>query len=140
LPVFGSRPQVDMATIDVQANLPGASAEVMATSVATPLERQFGHIAGLTEMTSSSSQGMTRINLQFELGMDVDALAREVQAGINAASALLPSMPSPPTYRKANVATSPIVALALTSDVRTRDRKSTRLNSSHVKISYAVFS
>jgi len=109
-------PQVDMPTISVQANLPGASPETMATAVATPLERQLGRIAGVTEMTSSSSLGNARITLQFELSRDIDGAARDVQAAINAARAQLPTgMPGNPTYRKINPADAPIMILSLTS-------------------------
>ena len=109
-------PQVDIPTISVQASLPGASPETMSTSVATPLERQLGRIAGVTEMTSSSSQNSTRVTLQFDLSRDIDGAARDVQAAINAARAQLPSgMPGNPTYRKANPAEAPILILALTS-------------------------
>jgi multidrug efflux pump len=109
-------PQVDIPTISVSASLPGASPETMATSVATPLERQLGRIAGVTEMTSSSAQGRTGITLQFELSRDIDGAARDVQAALNAALAQLPSgMPSNPTYRKVNPADQPILILALTS-------------------------
>lgn len=110
-------PQVDFPTISVQASLPGASAEVMATSVATPLETQLGRIAGITEMTSSSSLGSTRIILQFDLSRNIDGAARDVQAAINAARSNLPiNLPSNPTYRKVNPADAPIMILALTSD------------------------
>jgi multidrug efflux pump len=109
-------PQVDMPTISVSASLPGASSETMATSVATPLERQLGRIAGVTEMTSNSSLGNSRITLQFDLGRDIDGAARDVQAAINAARAQLPSgMPGNPTYRKVNPADAPIMILSLTS-------------------------
>ena len=109
-------PQVDIPTISVSASLPGASPETMATSVATPLERQLGRIAGVTEMTSSSSVGSTRVVLQFDLSRDIDGAAREVQAAISAARAQLPSgMPSNPTYRKVNPADQPIMVLAMTS-------------------------
>ena len=109
-------PQVDFPTINVGANLPGASAEVMASSVATPLERQFGHIAGLTEMTSSSSLGSTSITLQFNLNRDINGAARDVQAAINAARAYLPAnLPSNPHYYKMNPADSPILIISLTS-------------------------
>ena len=84
-------PQVDFPTISVAASLPGASAEIMASSVATPLERQFGHIAGITEMTSSSSLGSTSITLQFDLSRDIDGAARDVEAAINAARTYLPA-------------------------------------------------
>ena len=110
-------PQVDFPTISVAAGLPGASAEVMAATVATPLERQFGHIAGITEMTSASSLGNTVITLQFDLSRDIDGAARDVQAGINAAQTYLPTnLPSNPTYRKVNPADAPIMILGLTSD------------------------
>ncbi|HZV97911.1 MAG TPA: efflux RND transporter permease subunit, partial [Methylophilaceae bacterium] len=115
LPV-AALPQVDFPTISVQANLPGASPETMATAVATPLERSLGRIAGITEMTSSSSQGNTRITLQFDLDRDINGAARDVQAAINAARTLLPSnLPSNPTYRKVNPADAPIMIIALTS-------------------------
>src|ERR1017187_8422938 len=111
-------PQVDFPTISVQAGLPGASPETMASSVATPLERQFTRIAGVTEMTSSSSLGSTNITLQFDLNRNVDAAARDVQAAINAARGNLPAnLPSNPTYKKVNPADAPILILALTSDV-----------------------
>ena len=114
-------PQVDFPTISVQANLPGASPETMAASVATPLERALGSIAGVNEMTSSSMQGSTRINLQFDLNRDINGAARDVQAAINTAQALLPSgMPSRPTYRKVNPAESPMLIIALTSDTYAR--------------------
>ncbi len=100
-----------------QASLPGASPETMASSVATPLERQFGHIASVTEMTSSSTLGATSITLQFDLNRNIDAAARDVQAAINAARGYLPAnLPSNPSYRKVNPADSPIFMLALTSD------------------------
>src|SRR5271163_3722117 len=110
-------PQVDFPTISVGANLPGASPETMASSVATPLERQFGRIAGVTQMTSSSSLGSTNINLQFDLNRDINAAARDVQAAINASRTQLPAdLPGQPTYRKVNPADAPILILALTSD------------------------
>src|SRR5438270_3914820 len=110
-------PQVDFPTISVQASLPGASPEIMASSVATPLERQFGRIAGVTEMTSSSNLGQTNVTLQFDLSRKIDAAARDVQAAINAARGYLPTtLQSNPTYRKVNPADSPIMILALTSD------------------------
>ncbi|UWZ83482.1 efflux RND transporter permease subunit [Occallatibacter riparius] len=110
-------PQVDFPTISVNASLPGASAEIMAASVATPLERQFSHIAGVTEMTSSSSLGSTGVTLQFDLGRNIDGAARDVQAAINAARTYLPAnLPSNPSYRKVNPADSPIMILGLTSD------------------------
>ena len=112
-------PQVDFPTIMVSARLSGASPETMAATVATPLERSLGQIAGVTEMTSSSSTGSTRIILQFELDRDINGASRDVQAAINAARSLLPSsMPSLPTYRKANPSDAPIVMLALTSNTR----------------------
>ena len=114
-------PQVEFPTISVQASLPGASPETMAATVATPLERALGAIAGVTEMTSFSSQGNTRVTLQFELDRDINGAANDVQAAINAARPLLPSgMPSNPTYRKVNPADAPIMILALTSDTLTR--------------------
>ena len=114
-------PQVDYPTISVQASLPGASPDTMAATVATPLERSLGRIAGVTEMTSSSSLGSTRITLQFDLSRSIDGAARDVQAAINAARALLPSgLPSNPTYRKVNPADAPIMILTLTSDTMTQ--------------------
>jgi multidrug efflux pump len=110
-------PQVDFPTINVGASLPGASAEIMAASVATPLERQFSHIAGITEMTSSSSLGSTGITLQFDLSRNIDGAARDVQAAINAARTYLPAnLPSNPSYRKVNPADAPIMILGLTSE------------------------
>ncbi|HTZ83754.1 MAG TPA: efflux RND transporter permease subunit [Candidatus Acidoferrales bacterium] len=110
-------PQVDFPTISVSASLPGASAEIMASSVATPLERQLGHIAGVTEMTSSSALGSTSITLQFDLSRNIDGAARDVQAAINAARSYLPAnLPGNPTYRKVNPADSPIMVLSLTSN------------------------
>jgi len=110
-------PQVDFPTISVSASLPGASAEIMASSVATPLERQLGHIAGITEMTSSSTLGSTSITLQFDLSRNIDGAARDVQAAINAARTYLPAnLPANPTYRKVNPADAPIMILGLTSD------------------------
>jgi multidrug efflux pump len=110
-------PQVDFPTISVQAQLPGASPEVVATTVATPLERHLGQIADVSEMTSSSTVGSVRINLQFSLNRDINGAARDVQAAINAARADLPaSLRSNPTYRKVNPADAPILILALTSD------------------------
>ena len=114
-------PQVDFPTISVSASLPGASPETMASAVATPLERQFGRIAGVTEMTSSSNLGNTSITLQFELTRNIDAAARDVQAAINAARGYLPAnLPQNPRYRKVNPADSPIFMIALTSDVLDR--------------------
>lgn len=109
-------PQVDYPAISVQASLPGASPETMAATVATPLERALGSIAGVNEMTSTSSQGSTRISLQFDLERDINGAARDVQAAINLAQTLLPSgMPSRPTYRKVNPAESPMLIIALTA-------------------------
>jgi multidrug efflux pump len=110
-------PQVDFPTINVNAGLPGGSAEIMASSVATPLERQLGHIAGVTEMTSSSGLGSTNITIQFDLSRDIDGAARDVEAAISAARSYLPAnLPGNPTYRKVNPADAPIMILALTSD------------------------
>jgi multidrug efflux pump len=110
-------PQVEFPTIQVEAHLPGASPDVMASAVATPLERQFGRIAGLNEMTSTSSQGLTTITMQFDLTRSIDAVAREVQAAINAARGQLPAdLPNNPAYRKTNPADTPILVLSLTSD------------------------
>ena len=109
-------PQVDFPTISVSAQLPGASPDTMATSVATPLERRLGTIAGITEMTSSSQVGSARVSLQFELSKNIDSAAREVQAAINASRVDLPAtLRSNPTYRKANPSDAPIIILALTS-------------------------
>jgi multidrug efflux pump len=114
-------PQVDYPTISVQAQLPGASPETMASTVATPLERALGRIAGVTEITSSSSLGSSRITLQFDLSRNINEAATEVQAAINAARSQLPSgMPNNPTYRKVNPADAPIMVLTLTSDSMTR--------------------
>jgi multidrug efflux pump len=110
-------PEVDFPTISVGAGLPGASANIMASSVATPLERQFGHIAGVTEMTSASSLGSTSVTIQFDLSRDIDGAARDVEAAINAARSYLPAnLPGNPTYRKVNPADAPIMILGLTSD------------------------
>jgi multidrug efflux pump len=114
-------PQVDFPTIAVTAGLPGASPETMAATVATPLERALGRIAGVTEMTSSSSLGSTRVVLQFDLNRDIDGAARDVQAAINAARTLLPTgLPSNPVYRKVNPADAPVMILALTSGTMTQ--------------------
>ena len=114
-------PEVEFPTISVSAGLPGASPETMASSVATPLERQFGRIAAVTEMTSSSALGTTSVTLQFDLTRDIDSAARDVQAAINAARGNLPTnLPNNPSYRKVNPSDSPIFMLALTSDVLTR--------------------
>ena len=113
-------PQIDFPVITVSANIPGASPDTMASSVATPLERRLGVISGVNEMTSSSSNGQTRINLQFDLNRKIDAAAREVQGAINASRIDLPAaLRSNPTYRKANPASAPIMILALTSKTRT---------------------
>jgi multidrug efflux pump len=110
-------PAIDFPTISVNAALPGASPEVVASSIATPLERQFGRIAGISEMTSTSSVGSTAITIQFDLTRDIDGAARDVQAAINAARAYLPSnLPANPTYRKVNPADAPIMIIGLTSD------------------------
>ncbi len=112
-------PQVDFPTVSVSASLPGASPEIMASSVATPLERQFGRISAVTEMTSSSSLGQTSITLQFDLNRNIDAAARDVEAAINAARSYLPAnLPGNPTYRKVNPSDSPIMIVALTSNTR----------------------
>src|SRR5260370_15715541 len=114
-------PQVDFPTISVQATLPGASPQDVATTVASPLERHLGQIADVTEMTSSSTVGGTRITLQFGLNRDINGAARDVQAAINAARADLPtSLRANPTYRKVNPADAPILVLTLTSDTATR--------------------
>jgi len=114
-------PQVDFPTIQIVAALPGASPETMASAVATPLERQFGRIAGVTEMTSTSFLGATTITLQFDLARDINGAARDVQAAIAAAAGQLPpNMPSNPTYRKVNPADAPIMIIALTSDTVSR--------------------
>src|SRR5271156_2677277 len=116
-------PQVDFPTISVGASLPGASPEIMASSIATPLEREFGRIAGITEMTSSSNLGTTTVTLQFDLNRNIDGAARDVQAAINAARSYLPSnLPGNPTYRKVNPADSPIMVLGLTSAVYDRGK------------------
>ena len=116
-------PQVDFPTISVQAGLPGASAQIMASSVATPLERQFGHIAGVSEMTSSSSLGSTSITLQFDLNRDINGAARDVEAAINAARTYLPAnLPGNPSYRKWNPADAPIMILGLTSNIYDRSK------------------
>src|SRR6201997_5479510 len=113
-------PQVEFPVISVGASLPGASPETMASAVATPLERQFGRIAGVNQMTSTSQLGSTSITLQFDLNRNIDAAARDVQAAINAARTQLPAnLPGNPTYRKVNPADAPIMILALTSDTIT---------------------
>ncbi len=114
-------PQIDFPTIQVSASLPGAGPETMASAVATPLERQFGRIAGIAEMTSASSLGSTSITMQFDLDRDINAAARDVQAAINAARGQLPAnLPNNPSYRKFNPADSPIMILALTSPIHTK--------------------
>ncbi len=114
-------PNVDFPAIVVSASLPGASPETMASSVATPLERSLGRIAGISEMTSSSSLGSTTVVLVFDLEKDIDGAAREVQAAINGAMSLLPSgMPNNPSYRKANPSDMPIMVLTLTSETQSR--------------------
>jgi len=120
LPV-SALPQVDFPTIAVEASLPGASPETMATSVATPLERSLGRIAGVNEMTSSSSLGTTRVTLQFDLDRDINGAARDVQAAINASRTLLPTgLPTNPIYHKVNPADAPVMVLSLTSDIATQ--------------------
>jgi len=114
-------PQVEFPVVQVSASLPGASPETMASAVATPLERQFGRIAGINQMTSTSQLGSTSIVLQFDLNRNIDAAARDVQAAINAARSQLPAyLPGNPTYRKVNPADAPILIIALTSDSMTR--------------------
>ncbi len=122
LPV-AALPQIDYPTIAVQASLPGASPEIMASSVATPLERQFGRIAGVSEMTSSSYLGTTSITLQFDLNRNIDGAARDVQAAINAARSYLPAnLPNNPTYEKVNPADQAIFVIVLTSKIYDRGR------------------
>src|SRR5712692_9723096 len=119
LPV-ASLPKVDFPVIQVSAGLPGADPQTMASAVATPLERQFGRISGVNQMTSTSQLGSTTVVLQFDLSRNIDAAARDVQAAINAARSQLPSyLPGNPTYRKSNPADAPIMILALTSDTIT---------------------
>src|SRR5437868_10645768 len=113
-------PQIEYPVIQVQAGLPGASPSTMASAVATPLERQFGRIAGVTQMTSTSQLGSTNVVLQFDLYRNIDAAARDVQAAINAARGQLPAnLPNNPGYRKVNPADAPILILSLTSDAVT---------------------
>jgi multidrug efflux pump subunit AcrB len=120
LPI-ASLPQVEYPTISVSASLPGADPETMASAVATPLERQFGRIAGINQMTSSSAQGFASITMQFDLSRKIDGAARDVQAAINAARSQLPAnLPNNPTYRKVNPADSPILILGLTSEIMTQ--------------------
>src|SRR5215813_2291784 len=122
LPV-ASLPKMDFPVISVGAGLPGADPQTMASAVATPLERQFGRIAGVNQMTSSSQLGSTGIALQFDLNRNIDAAARDVQASINAARSQLPAnLPSNPTYRKVNPADAPILILALNADTSPRPK------------------
>ena len=121
-------PEVDYPTIRVQTLYPGAGPEVMASSITAPLERQFGQMPGLNQMTSTSSAGASTVTLQFDFKLGIDIAEQQVQAAINAAGNLLPGdLPAPPIYAKVNPADAPIITLAVTS----KDRKSTRLNSSH---------
>jgi multidrug efflux pump len=121
-------PQVEFPTISVGAQLPGASPETMASAVATPLEREFGRIAGVTEMTSASSLGTTGVTMQFDLNRNIDAAARDVQAAINAARGQLPTnLPSNPTYRKVNPADAPVLILSLTSATYTENGEKKQL-------------
>src|SRR5581483_10291580 len=115
-------PQVEFPTINVYAGLPGGSPDVMGSSIPTPLERMFGRIAGITEMTSSSSLGRASITLQFALNRNIDAAGRDVQAAINAARCLLPVLSYNPGWRKVNPADAPVLILALTSDVIDRSK------------------
>src|SRR4029077_10530959 len=115
LPV-SALPPVDFPTIQVTAQFPGAGPDVMASSVTTPLERQFGQISGLSQMTSISSFGNSSITLQFNLDRDIDAAAQDVQAAMNAANGVLPRMPNPPIYSKVNPADTPILTLEISSD------------------------
>ena len=122
LPV-SALPQVDYPTIVCSTILPGGSAETMASAVTTPLERQFGQMPSLTQMTSVSSFGYSQITLQFDLDRNIDAAQQDVQAAINAASSLLPAqLPTPPTYSKSNPADQPILTLAISSDVMPLDQ------------------
>src|SRR6185503_4924792 len=119
LPV-AALPQVDYPTIVVSTLLPGASADTMASSVTTPLERQFGQMPALSQMTSTSSFGTSTVTLQFDLDRNIDAAEQDVQAAINAASNLLPrTLPAPPTYSKSNPADQPVLTLAVTSKTKT---------------------
>src|SRR5246500_2937568 len=116
LPV-ASLPKMDFPVISVGASLPGADPQTMASAVATPLERQFGRISGVNQMTSASQLGSTGVALQFDLNRNIDAAARDVQAAINAARSQLPAnLPSNPSYRKVNPADAPILILSMTSD------------------------
>ena len=131
-------PEVEYPVIQVSANLPGASPETMASAVATPLERMFGRIAGVNQMTSRSQLGSTNVVLQFDLSRNVDAAARDVQAAINAARGQLPTdLPTNPSWRKVNPAESPILILTLTSETASqpRDVRRRRLNSGAKNIS-----
>src|SRR5207249_1232394 len=122
LPV-ASLPRVDFPVIGVGAGLPGADPQTMASAVATPLERQFGRISGVNQMTSSSQLGSTGITLQFDLSRNIDAAARDVQAAINAARSQLPAnLPNNPTYRKVNPADAPVLILSLASDTYDKGR------------------
>src|SRR6202140_106683 len=117
-------PEVEYPVIQVNAGLPGASPETMASSVATPLERMFGRVAGITQMTSTSQLGFTSIVMQFDLDRNIDAAGRDVQAAINAARSQLPAnLPNNPNWRKSNPAESAIMVLALTSDTATQQQK-----------------
>src|SRR5271169_3975440 len=116
-------PEVEYPTISVNANLPGASPETMASAVATPLERMFGRIAGITQMTSNSQLGSTNITMQFDLDRNIDAAGRDVQAAINAARGQLPAnLPNNPGWRKTNPADAPIMVLSLTSATDTTEK------------------
>lgn len=144
LPV-AALPQVDFPAIVISASMPGASAETMAASIATPLERSLGRIAGISEMTSISSLSNTRVILIFDLDRDINGAARDVQAALNAAQSLLPTgMPSRPTYRKANPSDAPVMILTLTSDTYSRgqlyDYATTRLAQSISQIEGSVTS
>lgn len=132
-------PQVDYPVINIYASLPGASPETMASSVATPLERSLGRIAGIDEMTSSSALGSTSITLVFDLNKDINTAARDVQAALNASQSLLPSgMPSRPRYYKSNPSDAPIMILTLTSETQNTgelyDLASTRLHKKFRKL------
>src|SRR5947199_5196992 len=116
-------PQVEFPVIQVSAGLPGASPETMASAVATPLERQFGRIAGINQMTSTSQLGSTQVVLQFDLNRNIDAAGRDVQAAINAARGQLPAnLPSNPRYRKVNPSDAPVLLLSMTSELYDRAR------------------
>src|SRR5262249_16074389 len=116
-------PQVEYPTLNVNANLPGASPDTMASAVTTPLERSFGRLARITDITSSSNTGQAQVSIQFDLDRNIDAAARDVQAAINAARGQLPAnLPSNPTYRKNNPSDQPILILALTSQIAERSK------------------